>query len=845
MIIDIPQLCVVALIGASGSGKSSFARRVFAPTEVASSDHFRALVSDDETNQAVSPQAFDALYHVAGHRLDLGRLTVIDATNVTRQARADVLRLAKDHDCHAVAIVLDIPEATCRERDQARTDRQVGARVIARQAEQLRRSIRGLAKEGFRYVHVLHTPEEIDQVELNRTQLWVDKRDIAGPFDIIGDVHGCYDELCELLAQLGYAVDKDQHTAQPPMGRTAVFVGDLTDRGPHNLGVLRLVMAMVANGSAYCVAGNHDAKLARALRGAPVQVTHGLDRTLAELKDAPETFVAEVRRFTDGLLSHYVFDAGRLVVAHAGLIEKYQGRASGRVRSFCLYGDTTGETDEYGLPVRRPWANDYRGQAMVVYGHTPTPTVEAVNNTYCIDTGCVFGGQLSALRYPEKDIVAVDAAREYYPPARPFLDQGAPGEDLLALDDVTGRRRIDTRLRRAVTIEAENAAAALEVVSRYAADPRWLIYLPPTMSPGQTSPLPDLLEHPAQAFAYYRQHGVAQVVCQRKHMGSRAVITVARDAQAAASRFRVSDGRQGIVHTRTGRPFFDDATGRAVVARLGAALQASGFWDDFATDWVCLDAEVMPWSAKAGPLIDQQYAPVGQAGRAGLARAAAALEAALARGVDTTGLDLGAVLTQYRTRADDIERYIQAYSGYCWEVAGVDDLRIAAFHLLASQDHVWCDQTHLWHLETIARYLVGADPLFATTDHLVVDLGDEASVAAGTTWWSDLTAAGGEGMVVKPFDFIATDHGQVLQPALKCRGPQYLRLIYGPEYRHPDNLARLKQRSLGRKRALALGEFALGIEALERFVAGEALHRVHECVFGVLALESEPVDPRL
>jgi len=371
MRIEIPEIAVVALIGVSGSGKSTFAKRFFKPTEVLSSDYFRALISDDENNQQVTSQAFETLYYVANKRLELGLLTVIDATNVQKEARASVLNLAKEQNCHAVAIVLDIPEKICKERNKNRPDRDFGDHVVTRQGEQLHRSLRHLEKEGFRYVYVLKSEEEMSDVEIVRAPLWNNKKGETGPFDIIGDVHGCYDELCELLHKLGYTVDRENYITTPPEGRRAIFLGDLCDRGPKNIEVLRLVMNMVQSGVAYCIAGNHDVKLLKKLRGYNVQLSHGLDKTVEQLSAQSEEFVASVKTFLDGLISHYVFDGGKLVVAHAGLKEKYQGRGSGRVRDFCLYGDTTGETDEYGLPVRLPWANEYRGKAMVVYGHTP------------------------------------------------------------------------------------------------------------------------------------------------------------------------------------------------------------------------------------------------------------------------------------------------------------------------------------------------------------------------------------------------------------------------------------------------------------------------------------------
>jgi len=849
MRIEIPELCVVALIGVTGSGKSTFAASHFKPTEVLSSDYFRGLVSDDENDQEATNEAFDTLYYVANKRLDRGLLTVIDATNVQRNARAAILNLAREQNCHAVAIVLNVPEKVCRERNESRSGRDFGPHVVTRQSQQLKSSLKSLRKEGFRYVHVL-TQEDMDDVEIVRTPLWSDKKSESGPFDIIGDVHGCYDELCALFDKLGYKVDKENHTAIPPLGRKAIFVGDLCDRGPKNVDVLRLVMTMVTSGVAYAVAGNHDVKLLRKLKGANVQITHGLDVTVAELETQSKECITEITEFLDGLRSHYVFDMGKLVVAHAGLIEKYQGRASGRVRSFCLYGDTTGETDEYGLPVRLPWARDYRGKALVVYGHMAVPNVEMINNTICIDTGCVFGGQLTAFRYPEKTIAQVPSEKQYYAPGKPLDERagihgtGPQTDDQLNIDDVTGRRHLFTRLRSNIAIEAENSAAALEVMSRFAADPHWLIYLPPTMSPCETSPLPDYLEHPAEAFSYYRKRGVAQVVCERKHMGSRAVVVLCRNTDVAARRFHMTDGSRGIIYTRTGRHFFQDPeTEEALLSRLDTQLTRTGFWEDFTTDWVCLDTELMPWSAKALQLLQEQYAPVGRAGRTGLSASVEALSEAC--DILNDKGELHDILARYQLREQSLELYTDAYRRYCWDVETLDDYRIAPFHILATEGVTYSDRTHVWHMETIAKYAVGDDPIVAQTDYRIVDLMDDASVAAGISWWEDLTASGGEGMVVKPLDFIATRGTELLQPAVKCRGREYLRIIYGPEYLLGDNLVRLKTRSLGKKRNLALNEFALGMESLDRFVHGDPLYKVHECVFAVLALESEPVDPRL
>jgi protein phosphatase len=853
--IQIPSLSLVLLVGASGSGKSTFARRHFKPTEVLSSDVCRALVSDDENEQSATKDAFDVLRFIAAKRLAAGKLTVVDATNVRAEDRKPLVALCREHHALPAAIVLDLPERLCHERNQGRAGRSFGPHVVAQHCRLLRRSLKTLKHEGFRSIHILRSAEEIEQAEIVRQRLWTDRRDEHGPFDIVGDVHGCREELERLLERLGYvqqATDGGEPVRRHPEGRKLVFLGDLVDRGPDTPGVLRIAMDMSAAGSALCVPGNHDLKLVRKLRGKNVRIAHGLAESLEQLEREPEDFKRRVVEFLDGLVSHYVLDEGRLVVAHAGMKERLQGRASGRVREFALYGETTGETDEYGLPVRHDWASEYRGRAAVVYGHTPVPRAEWTNGTINVDTGCVFGGKLTALRWPERELVSEPAARIYYESVKPFLTEAAAAEqrprDLLDLEDVMGKRVVETRLMRRVTIREENAAAALEVMSRFAADPRWLVYLPPTMSPSETSSEPGLLEHPAEAFAYYRREGIGRVICQEKHMGSRAVVLLCKDTAAAERRFGAAGGRRGIVTTRTGRPFFTDtAMEEALLQRVREAMEIAALWDELQADWVLLDTELMPWSAKAQELLRQQYAAVGAAARSATTAAEQALAAAAARGIEGSEAQLG----RMRQRAESARAFTEAYRRYCWPVSSLADLRLAPFHVLAAGEHAYLDRQHGWHLHC-ARKLAEADAdanpggaVLLATRHLLVDVEDEPSVKAGVEWWEELTASGGEGMVVKPLDFAASGRKGLVQPAVKCRGREYLRIIYGPEYTLPENLERLRSRSLGAKRSLALRELALGVEALERFVAGEPLYRVHECVFGVLALESEPVDPRL
>jgi protein phosphatase len=867
--LKLPELSLILLIGSSGAGKSTFARRLFKPTEIVSSDVCRGLVADDENDQSASGDAFELLHYLVAKRLKRGLLTVVDATNVQAESRKPLVALARQYHVLPVAIVLDVPDAVAHERNAHRPERRgMGPHVIARHRQDLRRSLRNLRDEGFRHIFHLRGVEEVDAVQgILRDRLYNNRKEETGPFDIIGDVHGCYDELLALLGDLGYIVEEEPVAdvrdlgirVTPPAGRRAIFLGDLVDRGPASPQVLRLVMSIVRSGAALCVPGNHDIKLLRHLNGKKVTANHGLAETLAQLEGESDSFKGQVRQFLDGLVSHYVLDGGKLVVAHAGLTEEMQGRGSGAVRAFALFGESTGEIDEFGLPIRYEWAREYRGRAMVVFGHTPVPDAEWLNNTIDIDTGCVFGGRLTALRYPERELVAVPAARVYCEPARPLnyraaqlAAAGAAAEgdlsaqhqqdDVLDIRDVTGKQFIETRLLRGVTVREENAVAALEVMSRFALHPKWLLYLPPTMSPTETSELPDMLEHPAEAFAYYQKLGVERVVCEEKHMGSRVVVVLGKDEAAIQRRLGLTGEGIGKCYTRTGRNFFTDkGLETAFLARLRDALTTAGFWEKFDTDWVCLDAELLPWSAKAQELVKNQYAAVAAAATAALPQVEAVLAEAAAR--DLEGAE--ALLARTTARRQAAADYADAYRRYCWPVHSLDDLKLAPFHLLATEGKTYFDRDHAWHMETL-RSLALADPgLLRATPYRVVPLGDPSEVESAIQWWTDLTAAGGEGMVVKPYDFIPLNARSLLQPALKCRGREYLRIIYGPDYLLPGNLERLRQRNVKAKRNLALREFALGVEGLERFVARQPLRRVHQCVFGVLALESEAVDPRL
>jgi protein phosphatase len=448
------------------------------------------------------------------------------------------------------------------------------------------------------------------------------------------------------------------------------------------------------------------------------------------------------------------------------------------------------------------------------------------------------------------ELVSFKASKTYCQPVKPISPMQNEGvvltaqqqlDDVLDIEDVIGKRIVETKLRGRVTIREENAIAALEVISRFAIDPKWLIYLPPTMSPSETSHNSDLLEHPLEAFTYFRKNSVKDLVCEQKHMGSRGVVIVGKNEEAITRKFGIADQGIGVCYTRTGRRFFDNTEIELkILLRINKALESANFWNTFNTDWVCLDCEIMPWSAKAQELIHEQYAAVGSSGRAALTPTIEMLEMA-----ERNGLQVSDTLQKYKNRYEMILKYIDSYRNYCWQVNDINDYKVAPFHILTTENNLHINKNHIWHMETISNICSYDKDLLLATPFIVVNLSDTESEQKGIYWWEELTAKGGEGMVVKPLDFVSKSRHGLVQPALKCRGKEYLRIIYGPEYTASENLIRLKDRALASKRSLAIREFSLGIEGLDRFINSEPLRRVHECVFGVLALESEPVDPRL
>lgn len=839
--IGLPDPSLVLLFGARGAGKSTFARRFFDSSEIVSLEECRRMVGDDVAAKP-SNDAMELFQTIVQNRLYAGKLVVVDADNSNAELRRSLVTLARRHHLFAIGIALRIDERICIERNASRSDCVVSPYDVKRGVEAVRKMIESYGREGIRDMHVLDSPEAMDQAVVKRHRLWTDKRDDAGPFDIIGDVHGCADELEVLLELLGYRISWGAEFShgvhvEAPAGRRVIFLGDLIDRGPRIVDSLRLAMSMVQSGAAICVPGNHEAKLLKKLRGKPVSITHGLAETLAEFERMPASFHDDVACFIDKLVGHYMLDGGRLCVVHAGIKTNMQGRSSSAAREFGLYGDTTGETDEYGLPVRHEWANEYHGRAAIVYGHTPMLTAEWLNNTICIDTGCVFGGALTALRYPEREIVSVPAAKRYFEPKKPLVPRvsqaGSMGdkapEDGLSLDVLRAAGVIKTRFRYDVAIpEEQHVFAVLEMLSRFGVDPRWLVYVPPVVSPVDASDRPGLLEHPAEAFAYYQHNGVTHVVCQEKRAGVPVVVSVCRDAHAARMAFGVNDGRTGIIHTRTGRPVFANRQVEDVwVERCRLAAEKAKIFESHGP-FVTFEARL---SKRIEPPRFSSNAQAFQVILDAVARTA------------SRGVDVRALGERLERRKERLSQYHNAFAHRAETQVNPHEIGIAPLCVLATDEVSWFARPHAEH-EALLKRLVQADAaLFAAVPAIEVQIGDAESEHRALTAWDHWTTQGAEGMLVKPMVFQRNSRPGLVLPALACRGAEALQRIQGPEYDVEGNLERLRTRSLSALRSRALAQFALGMEAVERFVGREPLSRIHVCVSAALALECQSSEP--
>ncbi|MBC2725501.1 polynucleotide kinase-phosphatase [Desulfosporosinus sp.] len=864
--IAIPHAGIVLLVGPSNSGKTTLLNNlveqgVLLKSEIVSSDQFRVLVSDTEfidfgkhskgelevlsaKYRQISQSAFDAMSELINIRGVLNRLTVVDATHLWPEDRQKAVKLAVKNHLSVMAIILDIPEKILLERD-AKRELPRGRNRIKQQVRTFKNNLGSLKTEGYSAIYTLNEVQ-LEQSSFVRIPNPLVKEVGAG-LDFIGDLHGCYDEFLELLKKLGYRQNEEGLYLHPE-GRKLVSVGDILGRGPKSLDCLNFFMKHVEKSLVYMVDSNHGWKIARWLSGRNVNLTHGDENVAAEFlhyeqeqgKEASDRFKEQVKNFLLDAPSNLVFSENGvegIVAAHAGIRDRYIGKQSKRISDFCRYGDTDG-MDETGRPVRKDWFIQHQSGEIIVWGHDPKPQPLVVNNTINIDQGVVFGGSLTAYCYPQKKFVSVGAQKDYAEDPESSIQKWKSKRfDPPNIHGFINGYSVNTEDYGEIRIKEEYVKSSIEEVSHYTIPIEELVYIPPTMSPTtDPSPLKDYLEHPKEAFDYYRKQGIRTMVVEKKHMGSRAILLLFNDVES--SKNYVGTSTLGIVYTRTGRPFFNQAMTQTILEQLNTDLRKADYFTKHKTDFVLLDAEILPWNLKAKELISAQYAHVSEVTLMDRQKILEKLELAY-----QNGWDVSSWIEEFKVKLKRAEVFRDVFQTYCWDTHGIDGIKIAPFHVLADSNRTYFDQPHLWHMEQ-NRDLAALSHLFMETEFRVVT--DEVSEDEAIRWWEEITEDGHEGFVVKPETYIArNEKGRLIQPAIKVRGRKYLHIIYGIDYLQPENLARLKRRNVNRKQRHALMEFALGLEGVKRFVKKESVARVHECVLATLALEAEPVDPRL
>ena len=859
MQFKLPNGAIVLLIGPSNSGKSTLLQSLvdsgqLLESEIISSDYYRRLVADIdfidftavsiddediiyEEYQRISEQAFHALHTVVEARAKLNKISVIDATNLRGFERAKYFEIAKRNHVPVLALILNTSKEQLLARDVLR-DNPRGRKRVLQQFNTLKYELKTIKKEPFAKIYKVNDGSVEIVREPNKLYL-----EIESGFDIIGDIHGCYDEMLVLLKDLGY--EQRGNVYVHPAGRRLISVGDIMSRGPKSIETMQFWLNQIEAGLSYMTDSNHGWKIARWLDGKNVSLNHGdelVEQEFIEYEKVHGEEAAESlkERFANMLLkapSHYILTKNnrtKAVVTHAGIKDHYIGKESKRISDFCRYGDNQ-QTDSSSKPVRGDWFSQHKTSELIIWGHDVKVQPFKANRTINIDQGVVFGGELTAFQYPEQTFKSVKAFANYAGTEdNPILEAKNKRFSPPNVAQFINGFAVHTTSGDQITIPKENALAAMDTFSHYTLPLEQVIYIPPTMSPTpQTSALPDYLEHPAEAFNYYKKNGILKMIAQKKHMGSRAVIFVAKNKEVAKE--LINSESLGYITTRTGRAFFEQKEQQQMVEKIHAELVGKNYFEQFNTNFVLMDAEILPWNLKAQSLIDQQYETVAENALMDRYKLIEKLKA-------TEHVDVTSWMEEYTDKYKNAARFDAVFRNYCWPTNELSGIQIAPFHILAHSSSTNFDQSHSWHMKMNA-YLAENSSLFIATEYRLIE--SEQDEQEVINWWKDMTENGHEGIVIKPFDFLAYHKGKLLQPAIKVRGREYLRIIYGMDYTNEVTMKKLKQRNPSRKMKNALLEFKLGMEGISRFVSLESSNRVHECALATLALESDTIDPRL
>ncbi|MDF2880165.1 MAG: polynucleotide kinasephosphatase [Clostridiaceae bacterium] len=388
---------------------------------------------------------------------------------------------------------------------------------------------------------------------------------------------------------------------------------------------------------------------------------------------------------------------------------------------------------------------------------------------------------------------------------------------------------------REINIHPKNVQSALDEISFRLMPTNVLPYIPPTISPCRTSKNIDFLEHPIEAIEEYKSLGAKRLIAELKHMGSRSTIIVFKDKEKAIE--FTNQQEEVIIYSRTGKKFFNEKENETISLRIKAILNSIDYFNRFDTGFVIIDAEILPWNAKGEGLLFNQYLPV--------LDSALALNTKLYENLKDTPIIKEEMLKEVENNLTNINKYKQQLENYCWDT-NIENIKIAPFHLLAHEGKTFFDKEHEWHLNHFNMFAENEDNLFIKTPYVLIDLTKEESISNSIKFWDELTSKGYEGFILKTEYFLEhNDQGELILPMMKVRGKDYLRIIYGINYDNPTVIAKLKNRSLSRKRSLHYRELLLGVEALKRFSNGEDFQTWHEYILTILCMTNEVVDHRL
>jgi protein phosphatase len=834
MILRLPKFSALAVLAPTAFPVAEWARRHFDPQICLDPSDCQQLLG-----VAAVPPSADAYALVTQAfqlRLAAGKTTVLLQAPLDQSGRQFIRSACRKYHTQLLVLSIELPEdelaALAPAYDRA---------LWAREQDLLEQNLQFLDKEGIQQHFRIRSSAELAALQVEWQPLPCDRSELAGPFDLIGSLHGCHAELLALLAKLGYdrAHDPDGLLPLHPQGRLPVFLGDMADRGPGSAQALALVKAMTTAGKALTVLGNQDRALLEFLRaepdGDPGELALWWSQASPAEKSATLAWIA-------ALPSHLVLDGGRLVAVHGGIQAEMIGRHTQPITAFCTFGSTPSEHNAVQKEPLASWVEDIPAGTTVVFAHQPLVDAVDAGRYVAVDTACLYGGQLSAFRYPEREFVQVPAETAHETATWPALAapqaplHAAAERWLLPDEHFNGRFLVQTTSGFTFTTTEAQYNVVTEFLEAEAVSPRWLIYLPPSMSPPQPAAQAGYLEHPVEAFSYYEKKGQTHVMVQEKLDGRRAVVVLCRDQAAAAARFGAEDGRLGVVYSRRGRPIFaDPAEERELLGQLHAAATAAGLWEALRTDWICCE----------GQLCGGKFQP---ARRAEEERIAAGVVATWPRSLELLAHSTasGPEFEALKARMGERSAGAQALARICARPEAADgDWFFVPYHLLAAQSGVFFDRPHAWHLEQLAAFTQANAPRVRALRAELLDLQDHDQRRKLINWWQELSDQGAPGIVVKPVTLELFINQEYLQPAMKVRGREALRKVYGPFYTDPELLAHHRNRSLKERRELSVRHFALGKEGLERFVAGRPHYEVFQTVFTHLAISTMDGNPLL